>query len=136
MFVPKRPRDSNWAELTSVPLPSTPTDNPQDDEQVVGDPYKTLFVSRIPKEITESELRREFDIYGPLERLRLIKDKDGNSRGYAFIVYERERDMKGGLAPGQSAEPHRTDRDSPRRRTFLRQPRTRTPTVSSCSGNV
>ncbi|KAM0789803.1 hypothetical protein ACM66B_006655 [Microbotryomycetes sp. NB124-2] len=68
--------------------------NPHEDREVVGDPYKTLFVSRVPKDVTESELRREFDLYGPLERLRLVRDKQGNSKGYAFIVYERERDMK------------------------------------------
>ncbi|KAK4056385.1 hypothetical protein OIO90_002528 [Microbotryomycetes sp. JL221] len=68
--------------------------NPNEDREIVGDPYKTLFVSRIPKDVTESELRREFDMYGPLERLRLVRDKDGKSKGYAFIVYERERDMK------------------------------------------
>lgn len=34
-------------------------------------------------------------MYGPLERIRLVRNKDGKSRGYAFLVYERERDMKG-----------------------------------------
>lgn len=36
-------------------------------------------------------------MYGPLERIRLVRNKDGKSRGYAFLVYERERDMKGEL---------------------------------------
>ncbi|SGY83439.1 BQ5605_C009g05636 [Microbotryum silenes-dioicae] len=67
---------------------------PQDDPEAVGDPYKTLFVGRIPYEITEQDLRREFDLYGPLERVHLVRNKDGKSRGYAFLVYERERDMK------------------------------------------
>jgi U1 small nuclear ribonucleoprotein 70kDa len=73
------------------------TDNPAEDEEIVGDPYKTLFVARLPYELTESDLRREFEMYGPLERIRLVRNKDGKSRGYAFLVYERERDMKGGL---------------------------------------
>jgi U1 small nuclear ribonucleoprotein len=34
-------------------------------------------------------------MYGTIERVRIVKDKKGRSRGYAFIVYERERDMKG-----------------------------------------
>ncbi|ORY56815.1 hypothetical protein BCR35DRAFT_271493, partial [Leucosporidium creatinivorum] len=68
--------------------------NPADDEEIVGDPYKTLFVARLPYELTESDLRREFEMYGPLERIRLVRNKDGKSRGYAFLVYERERDMK------------------------------------------
>jgi U1 small nuclear ribonucleoprotein 70kDa len=47
------------------------------------------------KNATESDLRREFEMYGTIERVRMVKDKKGRSRGYAFIVYERERDMKG-----------------------------------------
>ncbi|KAI0249863.1 U1 small nuclear ribonucleoprotein of 70kDa MW N terminal-domain-containing protein [Lactifluus subvellereus] len=68
---------------------------PQEDPQAVGDPYKTLFISRLHKNATENDLRREFEIYGTIERVRIVKDSKGRGRGYAFIVYERERDMKG-----------------------------------------
>ena len=47
------------------------------------------------KGATENDLRREFEMYGTIERVRIVKDKKGRGRGYAFIVYERERDMKG-----------------------------------------
>lgn len=47
------------------------------------------------KKVTEEDLRREFEIYGTIERIRLVTDKKGHSKSYAFIVYERERDMKG-----------------------------------------
>ncbi|KAG6875402.1 hypothetical protein C0993_009388 [Termitomyces sp. T159_Od127] len=67
---------------------------PADDAEAVGDPYKTLFISRLYKGATESDLRREFETYGTIERVRIVRDKQGRSRGYAFIVYERERDMK------------------------------------------
>jgi U1 small nuclear ribonucleoprotein 70kDa len=87
-------------------------DKPQEDSQAVGDPYKTLFISRLVcfssacilppadqkpqhKTATENDLRREFEMYGTIERVRIVKDKKGRSRGYAFVVYERERDMKG-----------------------------------------
>lgn len=40
-------------------------------------------------------MRREFEMYGKIERIRIVKDKKGKSKSYAFIVYERERDMKG-----------------------------------------
>ncbi|CEQ41133.1 SPOSA6832_02825, partial [Sporobolomyces salmonicolor] len=70
--------------------------DPSADEEICGDPYKTLFVGRLPLDVTEKELLREFEIYGPLERVRLVTDpKTGKSKGYAFLVYERERDMKG-----------------------------------------
>ena len=30
-----------------------------------------------------------------MERVRIVKDAKGRGRGYAFVVYERERDMQG-----------------------------------------
>lgn len=87
------------------------SDKPADDAQAIGDPYKTLFISRLVrstlitpssyslmsqhKGATENDLRREFESFGTIERVRIVRDKKGRSRGYAFIVYERERDMKG-----------------------------------------
>lgn len=47
------------------------------------------------KNASESDLRREFESFGSIERVRIVRDKNGRSRGYAFIVFERERDMKG-----------------------------------------
>ena len=52
-----------------------------------GDPFKTLFISRLSYEATESDLSKEFGVYGPIERIRLVRDKEGKSRGYAFIIY-------------------------------------------------
>ncbi|KAJ7573859.1 hypothetical protein C8J56DRAFT_980649 [Mycena floridula] len=72
------------------------TYKPADDPEAIGDPYKTLFLSRLHKSATENDLRREFETYGTIERVRIVRDKKGKSRGYAFVVYERERDMKGG----------------------------------------
>ncbi|EPS93619.1 hypothetical protein FOMPIDRAFT_1135839 [Fomitopsis schrenkii] len=71
------------------------TYKPADDPEAVGDPYKTLFIARLHKNATDSDLRREFESYGSIERVRIVRDKKGRSRGYAFIVFERERDMKG-----------------------------------------
>ena len=88
------------------------TDKPSDDPEAIGDPYKTLFISRLVcspltlplschshtpqhKNATENDLRREFEGFGSIERVRIVRDKNGRSRGYAFIVFERERDMKG-----------------------------------------
>ncbi|KAF8581088.1 hypothetical protein K439DRAFT_1517363 [Ramaria rubella] len=68
---------------------------PADDTEAVGDPYKTLFISRLSKNASDSDVRRHFEHFGPLERVRVVRDKKGRSRGYAFLVYERERDMKG-----------------------------------------
>ncbi|CAG8599949.1 10061_t:CDS:2 [Acaulospora colombiana] len=100
--------DEAGAELTTR---SIPPDRPTDNQEAVGDPYKTLFIARLvgifflffiragversqPKAAKETDLRREFEMYGPIDRIKIVKNKNGNSRGYGFIVYERERDMK------------------------------------------
>ncbi|KAH9945490.1 uncharacterized protein BXZ73DRAFT_38998 [Epithele typhae] len=72
---------------------------PSEDAEAAGDPYKTLFISRLHKSATENDLRREFETFGSVERVRIVRDKNGRSRGYAFIVFEREREMKGNDHP-------------------------------------
>ncbi|KZZ93101.1 U1 small nuclear ribonucleoprotein [Ascosphaera apis ARSEF 7405] len=75
---------------------------PAEDPQVRGDPFRTLFVARLSYDVTEQDLEREFGRFGPIERIRIVedthdpkKDSKKKNRGYAFIVYEREKDMKG-----------------------------------------
>ncbi|SPO41959.1 related to SNP1 - U1 small nuclear ribonucleoprotein [Pseudozyma flocculosa] len=68
--------------------------DPNKDPEAIGDPFKTLFLARLSYDTTEKDLHREFDMYGPIERIRLVRDKEGKSRGYAFVLYERERDMR------------------------------------------
>ncbi|OPJ75369.1 hypothetical protein AV530_002636 [Patagioenas fasciata monilis] len=56
--------------------------------------FKTLFVARVNYDTTESKLRREFEVYGPIKRIYMVYNKrSGKPRGYAFIEYEHERDM-------------------------------------------
>lgn len=59
-----------------------------------SDPYKTLFVSRLDYATTEAELRAEFGKHGPIKSTNLVKDREGKSRGYAFVEYEHAGDMK------------------------------------------
>lgn len=40
-----------------------------EDPQVRGDAFKTLFVARLSYETTENDLRREFERFGPIERV-------------------------------------------------------------------
>jgi U1 small nuclear ribonucleoprotein len=47
---------------------------------VQGDPYKTLFVSRLSYEVTERKLRHEFEEFGPIKRIRLVHDQDKGER--------------------------------------------------------
>lgn len=57
------------------------------------DPYKTLFVSRMSYETTEKTLRKEFGVYGKILTIKMIQDKNGDSRGYCFIEFDEERSM-------------------------------------------
>jgi U1 small nuclear ribonucleoprotein len=54
-------------------------------DAITGDAYKTLFVARISYDTTAHKLRREFEQFGPLKSLRLVQDRDGECRGYAFL---------------------------------------------------
>lgn len=77
---------------------------PDEDPKIKGDALKTLFVGRLSYDAKDSDLEREFSRFGPIERIRIVKDEVSGkskkgSRGYAFIVYERERDMKGNSHP-------------------------------------
>uniref|UniRef100_A0A914WUT9 U1 small nuclear ribonucleoprotein 70 kDa n=1 Tax=Plectus sambesii TaxID=2011161 RepID=A0A914WUT9_9BILA len=67
---------------------------PAENTSATSDPYKTMFIGRINFETTESKLRREFETYGPIRKIVLVQKKnDGKPRGYAFIEFEKERDM-------------------------------------------
>lgn len=47
------------------------------------DPMRTLFVSRLDFSTTESDLYAEFEKHGAIRQLKLIKNPDGKSRGWA-----------------------------------------------------
>ncbi|KAF5112992.1 hypothetical protein DV452_003834 [Geotrichum candidum] len=69
--------------------------DPLSDKQIRGNAYRTLFVARLSYDVVESDLEKEFSRYGPIERIRVVREKDSDkSRGYAFIEFERERDLK------------------------------------------
>ncbi|XP_030756009.1 U1 small nuclear ribonucleoprotein 70 kDa [Sitophilus oryzae] len=68
--------------------------DPASAANITADPFKTLFVARINYDTSESKLRREFEVYGPIKKIVLIHNSvNGKPRGYAFIEYEHERDM-------------------------------------------
>lgn len=74
--------------------------DPESDPKIKGDALKTLFVGRLSYDVKEGDLEREFGRFGPIERIRIIrneyeKNPKKQNRGYAFIIFERERDMKG-----------------------------------------
>lgn len=70
--------------------------DPLGDPNVVGeDPYCTLFVGRLSQLTTEETLRKAMSKYGTVKNLRLVRHiVTGASRGYAFVEYESEREMR------------------------------------------
>ncbi|XP_059623680.1 U1 small nuclear ribonucleoprotein 70 kDa-like [Cornus florida] len=94
--------------------------DPSNDPNISGDPYKTLFVARLNYETTESRIKREFEAYGPIKRIRLITDKESSKpRGYGFIEYLHTRDMKAAYkqADGKKLDNRRVLVDVERGRT-------------------
>ena len=56
------------------------------------DTFKTVFVGRLAYATTEDRIKREFEIFGAIDTVRLVKNLQGKSRGYAFVTFMRERD--------------------------------------------
>ncbi|KFK34313.1 hypothetical protein AALP_AA5G129200 [Arabis alpina] len=54
--------------------------DPNNDPNATGDPYKTLFVSRLNYESSESKIKREFESYGPIKKV-------GNSLAGSVRIY-------------------------------------------------
>lgn len=47
---------------------------------------KNLYVGNISHSTTESELRSAFEVYGAVERISMMADRDtGQARGFAFV---------------------------------------------------
>lgn len=69
-----------------------------------GDAYKTLFVARVSYDVSEKKLRREFERFGPIKKITMIKDNDGQFRGYCFIQYESEKCMRDAYKRGDGTK--------------------------------
>merc|ERR1712193_545871 len=73
--------------------------------------------------VTEKKLQKDFEEFGPLLRVRVVTNKlSGNSRGYAFIEFERVEDMKRAYKIGMDRyiEGRRVVADVERGRTVLK----------------
>ncbi|GFR50213.1 hypothetical protein Agub_g12390 [Astrephomene gubernaculifera] len=95
------------------------TFDPNKDPKIEGDPYKTIIVARLSFDVTEKKLRREFEEFGPIKRVRIVTDKAGKPRGYAFVEFEHKADMKEAYksADGKKIEGRRVLVDVERGRT-------------------
>ncbi|GFS76339.1 u1 small nuclear ribonucleoprotein 70 kDa [Nephila pilipes] len=95
---------------------------PMKNPMATSDPFKTLFVARINYDTSEAKLRREFEMYGQIRKIVMVNNnicEKTKPRGYAFIEYERERDLKSAFkhADGKKIEGKRVLVDVERGRT-------------------
>ena len=56
-------------------------DNNNNNNNNNRNPYLTLFVGRLSYETNEKKLRREFDQYGPIKNIAVIKNLEAKPRG-------------------------------------------------------
>jgi len=93
--------------------------DPHTNPKATKDAYKTLFVARLHADVTEEDLRDEFERYGDVRDVKLIRDRQGKSRGYGFIEFESSQDLKDAFkyADGKSIKSRRILVDVERGRT-------------------
>lgn len=93
--------------------------DPLKDPKVEGDAFKTLFVSRLSYDVSEKMLKKEFEEFGPIRSVKIVRNSTGKSRGYAFIEFEHKSDMKNAYkqADGRKIEGRRVVVDVERGRT-------------------
>lgn len=52
------------------------------------DPLRNLMINYIPTTIDEMQLRQLFEMYGPIESIKIVCDRETRqSRGYGFVKY-------------------------------------------------
>ena len=49
-------------------------------------------MARLSYATTEERLRKEFEIFGKIDFVRIVKNLEGKSRGYGFITFRHEKD--------------------------------------------
>ncbi|PLB50707.1 RNA-binding domain-containing protein [Aspergillus steynii IBT 23096] len=52
------------------------------------EPKETVFVGNLFYDVTASDLRKQMEKYGVVERLQIVHDDRGFSRGYGYVMYD------------------------------------------------
>lgn len=64
------------------------------DEKRTSDAFRTILVCRLAYSTTDDSLRKAFERFGRIKTVRVIKNLEGQSRGYGFVEFEDERDWR------------------------------------------
>jgi cold-inducible RNA-binding protein len=58
-----------------------------------------IYVGNLPRELTEDELRREFEAFGKVESVAIVKDRySGQPRGFGFVEMPTKSEAVAALA--------------------------------------
>jgi len=85
-------RDSRHTERVKRQLAKW--DPKKEENDKTKDAYKTLFVARLAYDVIEEDLKKEFEFYGAVKSVKVLRDKKGKSRGYAFVEFESSKELK------------------------------------------
>jgi len=68
--------------------------DPKHDPNAKTDPRKTLFVGRLNYSTNDETIKRKMEQYGRVKRVIIVHDKNSKPKGYAFVEFDKERDLK------------------------------------------
>ena len=67
---------------------------PKQNPDATMDPARTLFITRLSYTAREKHLKREFEAFGRVKSVKIVKNKlTEKPKGYAFVEFESRKDM-------------------------------------------
>jgi RNA recognition motif-containing protein len=60
---------------------------------------KNIFVGNLDFRCTEAELRTKFEVYGQVDKVTIVRDRDsGQPRGFAFVEMTNDAEVEKAIA--------------------------------------
>ncbi|EDQ86448.1 uncharacterized protein MONBRDRAFT_38453 [Monosiga brevicollis MX1] len=84
--------------------PATQSSGPTSARQVEETKDATLYVRNIYEDVQDSDLSEAFGVFGPVSRVTIPRSANGDTRGFAFVVFENPEDRAHALAAGNMLE--------------------------------
>ncbi|KJP87965.1 hypothetical protein AK88_02399 [Plasmodium fragile] len=93
--------------------------DPFKNPDLTEDPNKTIFIGRLSYDVNEKKLKKEFEVYGKIKKVKIIFDKNLKPKGYGFIEFEHTKSFNDAynLADGKKIDNRRILVDVERGRT-------------------
>lgn len=73
---------------------------PKENLNATSNPYNTLFISNVPKSVSERRVRYELGVFGKIKDVKFVYDHEGNRKNYCFVEYEKESSFKNAMTQG------------------------------------